>query len=112
VRRLPRGRSPAIVRRHLGSRRHDRDLSFGSIGVHAAHPELRGTGRGAAARELRLRQRDLRWTAVSAPSSRGPRIVRRTPDRELGQEDVLRAEPKWRDRGAVSATSTTWAIRA
>ena len=31
---------------------------------------------------------------------------------ELGQEDVLRAEPKWRERGAVSATSTTWAIRA
>ena len=31
---------------------------------------------------------------------------------ELGQEDVLRTEPKWRERGAVSATSTTWAIRA
>jgi len=31
---------------------------------------------------------------------------------ELGHEDVLRAEPKWRERGAVSATSTTWAVRA
>ena len=31
---------------------------------------------------------------------------------ELGQEDVLRTEPKWRERGAMSATSTTWAIRA
>jgi thiopurine S-methyltransferase len=30
----------------------------------------------------------------------------------LAEEDVLAAEPKWRERGARSATDTTWAIRA
>jgi thiopurine S-methyltransferase len=30
----------------------------------------------------------------------------------LDEEDVLRTEPKWRERGARSATDTTWAIRA
>lgn len=30
----------------------------------------------------------------------------------LAEEDVLAAEPRWRERGAQSATSTTWAIRA
>jgi thiopurine S-methyltransferase len=31
---------------------------------------------------------------------------------ELEREDVLAWEPKWRDRGARSATDTLWAIRA
>jgi thiopurine S-methyltransferase len=31
---------------------------------------------------------------------------------ELGHEDVLAREPKWRERGARSASDTTWAIRA
>jgi thiopurine S-methyltransferase len=31
---------------------------------------------------------------------------------ELAHEDVLAKEPKWRERGARSATDTTWAIRA
>jgi thiopurine S-methyltransferase len=30
----------------------------------------------------------------------------------LAEEDVLATEPRWRERGARSANSTTWAIRA
>jgi thiopurine S-methyltransferase len=30
----------------------------------------------------------------------------------LQEEDMLRTEPRWRERGATSARSTTWAIRA